>query len=79
MKTESFEAYLRSTESTEGAAHLRTAMIDVAAIVHGCKAWFESNGLQATAADVVAMAKLVMEREAKVKAEMILKGADPAG
>jgi hypothetical protein len=41
-----------------------TAMVDVADAAYACKLWFESNGLRPTAADVVAMTRLVLEREA---------------
>jgi hypothetical protein len=60
-------------ENTPRTAHLRVALIDVADTAHGCKTWFESNVLQATAADVVAMARLVLEREAKLKAEAVMR------
>jgi len=46
----------------------RLAMRDVADIAYACKLWFESYRLAATAADVVAMARLVREREAAVGA-----------
>src|SRR3954453_13968589 len=48
--------------------HLCSAILDVADAAHACKLWFESNGLRPTAADVAAMSRLVMEREAAIKA-----------
>jgi hypothetical protein len=78
MNSNGFEAFLGSMENTPKTAHLRAALIEVADIVHGCKAWFESNGLQATAADVLAMAKLVLEREVKLKAEAVVSGVHPS-
>ena len=77
MNSNGFEAFLGSMENTPKTAHLRAALIEVADIVHGCKAWFGSNGLQATAADVLAMAKLVLEREVKLKAEAVVSGVHP--
>jgi hypothetical protein len=44
-----------------------TAMVDVADAAYACKLWFENNGLRPTVADVVAMARLVLEREAELK------------
>jgi hypothetical protein len=41
-----------------------TAMMDVADAAYACMLWFESNGLRPTAADVVAMTRLVLEHEA---------------
>jgi hypothetical protein len=41
-----------------------TAMVDVADAAYACKLWFEGNGLRPTAADVVAMTRLVLEHEA---------------
>ena len=40
------------------------AMVDVADAAYACKLWFEGNGLRPTAADVVAMTRLVLEHEA---------------
>src|SRR3954466_3697879 len=48
--------------------HLCSAILDVADAAHACKLWFESNGLRPTAADVAAMSRLGMEREAAIKA-----------
>ncbi len=47
---------------------LCSAILDVADAAYACKLWFESNGLRPTAADVAAMSRLVMEREAAIKA-----------
>ena len=40
------------------------AMVDVADAAYACKLWFEGNGLRPTAADVVAMTRLMLEHEA---------------
>jgi len=50
------------------ASVFKDALIDVCDTAHMCKLWFESYGLAATAADVVALTRLVMEREAALKA-----------
>ena len=56
-----------SRMSAEGAPdNFCTAMVDVADAAYACKLWFESNGLRPTAADVVAMTRLVLEHEAGV-------------
>jgi hypothetical protein len=44
----------------------RGAVVDVA---YMCKAWFASYGVAATAADIMAMCRMVMEREAALVAE----------
>jgi hypothetical protein len=41
------------------------AIMDVADAAYACKLWFESNGLQPTAGDVIAMTRLVLERQAR--------------
>jgi hypothetical protein len=53
-----------SRMSAEGAPDsFCTAMVDVADAAYACKLWFEGNGLRPTAAAVVAMTRLVLERE----------------
>lgn len=54
--------------SGEDAARQKQAVIYVADTAYACKLWFESYGLSATAADIIAMTRLVMEREAAVAA-----------
>jgi len=47
----------------------RGAVVDVADTAYMCKAWFASYGVAATAADIMAMCRMVMEREAALVAE----------
>ncbi len=73
-----FKEWLKSAQ--EARRHnFRTAVIDVADTAYVCKLWFESYGLNATAADIVAMARLVMEREAaleKAEKELLYERED---
>jgi hypothetical protein len=48
--------------------HIRDAVIEVADTAYMCKTWFESYKLEATAADVIAMTRLIIEREAALVA-----------
>jgi hypothetical protein len=60
-----FEQLLFDTQHDGGAQAFRGPLIDVADTMHFCKKWFESQDLAHTGADVVAMAALVLEREAR--------------
>jgi hypothetical protein len=62
-----FDKRLDSMREPE-AANFKGALIDVCDTAYMCKLWFDSYGLVATAADVVALTRLVMEREAAIKA-----------
>jgi hypothetical protein len=62
-----FDKRLDSMREPEDAL-FRDALIGVCDAAYMCKLWFESYGLAATAADVVALTRLVMEREAALKA-----------
>lgn len=64
-----FEAHLALLSKSPVPGEVRQAITDVADTAYGCKLWFESQGLQATAADIVAMARLVLEREALLVAK----------
>jgi len=58
-----FERHLGMVKKGSGAAlPFHDALIDVADTAYGCLLWFQSNGMTATAADVVAMTKLVLDR-----------------
>ena len=48
--------------------HMKDAVIEVADTAYMCKTWFESYKLEATAADVIAMTRLILEREAAIVA-----------
>ncbi len=61
-----FGGFLKNSQAAGG--RLRSALIDVADTTEGCKKWFDSHNLTATAADIVAMTRLVVEREAALKA-----------
>ena len=52
------------------------AMMDVTDAAYACKLWFEDNGLPPTAADVVAMARLMLEREAELKVAPMRRAID---
>jgi hypothetical protein len=52
-----FKAALKDVPNSD----FRSALIDVTDTAHLCKAWFETYGVSATAADIVALTKLVME------------------
>jgi hypothetical protein len=41
----------------------RTALRDVADTMYACREWFEGYKVASTSADVIAMARMVMERE----------------
>ena len=65
-KMNRFEELLKSMNrpgARPGASAFRDALIDVADTASMCKMWFDSEGIAYTAADVVAMARLVLERE----------------
>jgi hypothetical protein len=64
-KRSAFEQLLHDTQNDPGAHAFRGPLIDVADTMHFCLRWFESHGLAHTGADVVAMAALVLEREAR--------------
>jgi hypothetical protein len=51
------------------------ALIEVAQIAEGCLCWFRSQGIQASAADIVAMSALVMDR-AKLKEQEAEEGRE---
>lgn len=61
--TNSFEDYLSETQGNLGASRFRGPTIDVADTMYACKRWFEGYAIPFTAADVVAMAALVLQRE----------------
>lgn len=59
-----FEKLLQQMQThSGGVGNFRNALIEVADTAYACKLWFESYGLAATASDVVAMTRLVIERE----------------
>ena len=60
-----FEQLLFDTQHDPGAEAWRGPLIEVADTMHFCTRWFESYGLAHTGADVVAMAALVLKREAR--------------
>jgi hypothetical protein len=53
-----------------------TAMVGVADAAYACKLWLENNGLRPTAADIVAMTRLVLEREAELKVAPMRRPVD---
>lgn len=56
--------------SKTGASHsFRSALVDVCDTAYACKLWFQSYGFEPTAADLVAMTRLIMEREAAITTE----------
>jgi hypothetical protein len=57
-----FDRLLQSITNHD-ARHFKGALIDILDTAEVCSAWFEKMGLAHTAADVVAMAELVMVRE----------------
>ncbi len=48
--------------------HLLRALLDTTDTAFACKLWFESQGINPQAADIVSMASLVLEREAELRA-----------
>jgi hypothetical protein len=48
----------------------------VADAAYACKLWLENNGLRPTAADIVAMTRLVLEREAELKVAPMRRPVD---
>ena len=73
-----FEEWLNGAQGA-GPRNFRAAVIDVADTAYVCKLWFESYGLNATVADIMAMARLVMEREAaleKAEKELLYERED---
>jgi sarcosine oxidase delta subunit len=60
--TDQFERFLKYSEGRRG--NVRAALIEVADTADGCRRWFASQKIPATAADIIAMARLVMERAA---------------
>ena len=67
-EADDFESFVSRLHTSGVRDHLCSAVLDVADAACACKLWFESNGLRPTAADVAAMSRLVMEREAALKA-----------
>jgi hypothetical protein len=68
MQEDRFEAFSQAMHGRREAGHFRDALLDVADTADACKRWFEGAGLSATAADVLEMTKLVLAREAMLKA-----------
>jgi hypothetical protein len=56
---EEFDRWLNQAKRSQSVLE---AMIEVADTAEGCMRWFRSQGLQASAADVVAMTDLVLDR-----------------
>ena len=66
--SDSFERFLESAQHRLPASKWRPHIIDVADTMYTCKRWFEGSGVSFTGADVVAMAKLILDREAAASA-----------
>jgi hypothetical protein len=62
-----FAEFLATVRSSAPTPLLR-ALLDVSDTSYACSLWFESRGLTPSAADVVAMSGLVLDREAELRA-----------
>jgi hypothetical protein len=62
-----FELFLKHTDRGD-VGNVSLGLISVADTADGCRRWFESREIPATAADIVAMTRLVMERTALLDA-----------
>ena len=59
----SFDQFLADTRGDPGGERWRQPVIDVADTMYICKKWFEAHEIKFTAADLLAMTKLVLDRE----------------
>ncbi|WP_426959445.1 hypothetical protein [Muricoccus radiodurans] len=66
-----FERHLDQLGRSPHLQAVRDALIEVADTAYGCKLWFESNRMQASAADVVAMTRLVLTQKARAGGERV--------
>jgi hypothetical protein len=65
-----FDQFLADTRGAPASTHWRQPVIDVADTMYVCKKWFEGHEVAFTASDLLAMTRLVLEREqALAKAE----------
>ena len=65
-----FDQFLADTKGDLAGTRWRQPVIDVADTMYVCKKWFEGHEVIFTAADLLAMTRLVLEREqALAKAE----------
>jgi hypothetical protein len=58
-----FDQFLADTREELASTRLGQPLIDVADTMVACKKWFESHDVAFTVPDLVAMARLVFERE----------------
>jgi hypothetical protein len=64
-----FDQFLADTREELASTRLGQPLIDVADTMVACKKWFESHDVAFTASDLVAMARLVLERERATRQE----------
>ncbi len=68
MEQDAFELFLSKSYAQGAPRNMKQAIVDIADTAHTCQLWFESYRLPATAADVIAMTRLIMERQAALTA-----------
>jgi hypothetical protein len=70
-KMNTFDQFLADTREDFSQMHWRQPAIEVADTMYVCKKWFEGHDVVFTAADLVAMARLVLERERSIREEVM--------
>jgi hypothetical protein len=60
-----FEGFVSRMNTAGAPSRMCAAIMDVADAAYACKLWFEGNGFQPTAGDVVAMTRLMLERQVR--------------
>ena len=64
-----FNQFLADTREELACTRWRQPVIDVADIMYVCKKWFDGHEVAFTAADLLAMTRLVLEREQALREE----------
>jgi hypothetical protein len=62
-----FDQFLADTREDLACTRWRQPVIDVADTIYVCKKWFEGHEIAFTASDLLAMARLVLEREQAIR------------
>jgi hypothetical protein len=70
MQMNAFDQFLADTREDFSKMHWRQPVIEVADTMYVCKKWFEGYEIAFTAADLVAMTRLVLERERSIREEV---------
>lgn len=66
---DAFDQFLADTREELACTRWRQPIIDVADTMYVCKKWFEGHEVAFTAADLVGMARLLLERERAMREE----------